>query len=245
MFFLEERKFYLKVKSIIEVKIYQGNNLKVADADVNIVIDVIRAFTVSAIAFERGVEHIILVKSIEDAFRYKEQNNQFLIAGERQGLAIEGFDLDNSPHNFSKQNLRGRVLVQTTSNGTKAVLNSLNAKEVFVTGLATIETVISHLKSKKQNLKVNIIASHPTGDEDLACAEYINSSLTGNPLSWEHIINRCYKCDAAVKFTDPQKPAFKIEDLAFCFKKLTYPFLMRVVKDFDVIKIVKEGFTHD
>jgi 2-phosphosulfolactate phosphatase len=55
-----------------------------------------------------------------------------LTAGERQGLPIAGFDLGNSPRSFTADRCRGKTLVMTTTNGTRAILACLDAERVLI-----------------------------------------------------------------------------------------------------------------
>ena len=72
-----------------EINIYQGNDLTLPDADINVVIDVVRAFTVSHYAFIRGAENIFLVPTVEDALSLKKTHPKSLLAGEINGLPID------------------------------------------------------------------------------------------------------------------------------------------------------------
>lgn len=91
--------------------------------DVAIMVDVLRASTTMTVAME-NFSQIIPVKSIEEAERLAKKYDAVL-AGERRGAAIEGFDVGNSPVEISKFN--GKVLVITTSNGTR-ILEGMKAK---------------------------------------------------------------------------------------------------------------------
>ena len=57
------------------------------------VVDVLRAFTTTAYAFDRGAKEIILVSTIEEAFELRERDGDYLLVGEVNGLPIDGFDL--------------------------------------------------------------------------------------------------------------------------------------------------------
>src|SRR5690625_3543313 len=122
------------------VYIYQGSSPPTTVANVTIVIDVIRALTVAHYAFLRGVSRIFLAESVEQALQIKQQNPDFLLAGEVDGFPIRGFDLDNSPSHIQQQNLQGQTLVQKTTNGVKATLNCLPSENVFVTGFTNART---------------------------------------------------------------------------------------------------------
>jgi 2-phosphosulfolactate phosphatase len=94
--------------------------------DVAILVDVLRASTTITVAME-NFRTIIPVKSIEEAEKLAEKYDAVL-AGERNGAAIEGFDTGNSPLEISK--FMGDVLVITTSNGTR-ILEGMKAKVVI------------------------------------------------------------------------------------------------------------------
>src|SRR5690606_22437639 len=106
---------------------------------------------------------------------------EFILAGEIQGLPIAGFDLDNSPVRLQNADLRGKFLIQKTTNGVKATLNSLNADHIFVTGFTnartTAEFIRKKLLSEDTTMSIHLIASHPSGNDDLACAQYISGIL--------------------------------------------------------------------
>jgi 2-phosphosulfolactate phosphatase len=91
--------------------------------DVAIMVDVLRASTTMTVAME-NFGQIMPVKSIEEAKKLADQYDAIL-AGERRGAAIEGFDFGNSPVEIS--NFSGKVLVITTSNGTR-ILEGMKAK---------------------------------------------------------------------------------------------------------------------
>src|SRR5665647_2342174 len=108
--------------STIDLRIIQGTEQGVPAADINIVIDVIRAFTVSHVAFRKGARAIFLVNTVDEAFALKAQHPDYLLAGEIAGLPIAGFDLDNSPYTVSMADVENKTLVQKTTHGVKATL---------------------------------------------------------------------------------------------------------------------------
>jgi 2-phosphosulfolactate phosphatase len=216
----------------MQVKIYQGKTSSPQAADITIVIDVIRAFTVAHYAFLGGACSIFLAETVEQAFRMHKEHPEFLLAGEVGGLSIEGFDLDNSPHHIKGKNLKEKILVQMTTNGVRATLNNLSSEQVFVTGFTNAKQTALFIKEKVvETSRVNIIASHPTGDDDLACAEYITSILQeSNAITKDEVIKRILHSFAAQKFFDKNEPNFKEEDIFLCAKELNSDFVMKVNK---------------
>jgi 2-phosphosulfolactate phosphatase len=230
--------------SAIDVRIIRGAAGEYPASDINIVIDVIRAFTVSHVAFLRGAREFLLVNTAEEAFALKAQNPAYLLAGEVAGLPIAGFDLDNSPHTFSQAVIEDKSVVQKTSNGVKATLLALNADTILVTGLSNAKNSARHARQIAGNLprcSVNIIASHPDYDDDLACAEYIRDHLLGlNTVKLEDVQNRIINSQPAQKFFDPQAPAFDERDIALCAREVPCDFVMQVDTHSALPRIVRK-----
>ena len=230
----------MSTSSSVEVRILQGQDAPYPRADINIVIDVIRAFTVSQIAFSKGVSEIFLVNTVAEAMALRAAQPGLLLAGEIDGLPIDGFDLDNSPHTFSQADLAGKSLVQKTTNGVKATLLALNADTVMVTGLSNAKTTALHARRlaqdraaqpdrENQRCTVNVIASHPEDDDDLACAQYIRDILLGeNAVRLADVQQRIHQSSPAEKFLDPAQPEYQAEDIPFCTQEVTVDFVMQV-----------------
>ena len=83
-----------------------------------IIIDVFRAFTTAAVAFDRGADKIILLAEVEDALALRRQGVGQLCMGEVDGIKPAGFDFGNSPYEVSQADLHGKTLLQSTRAGT-------------------------------------------------------------------------------------------------------------------------------
>jgi len=215
-------------------------------ADVNIIIDVIRAFTVSYYAFQAGVGKIILVSTEEEANRIKKEN--YVTSGEVNGYKIESFDFGNSPYDISKAELHKKNLLQRTTNGVKVTLSSLNADHIFVTGFINSLSLVNYIKflragSQKEIFKVNIIASHPSGQDDYACANYIKKHLLdkcmNHKLCDEEIVYKIIKSDAAQKFFEEKNLDFSINDIIMSLSIENSNFVMEVNKNNEYVEIHK------
>ena len=216
----------------MQVNVYQGRATSSQAADITIVIDVIRAFTVAHYAFIQGASGIYLAETVEQALQISEKQPELLLAGEVGGLPIEGFDLDNSPYEIIGKNLENKALVQMTTNGVRATLNNLSSRQVFVTGFANAKQTTLFIKENlAEKDKINIIASHPSGDDDLACADYMSSILKGSDaITKEKVIKRILHSSAAQKFFDKNETNYKQEDILLCTKELNSRFVMEVNK---------------
>jgi len=99
-----------------EIRRISATNLSEVTA---VVFDVLRATSSIITGLASGVEAIIPVRTVEEARKRKLEDPDLLLAGERGGLPPQGFDLGNSPEEF--ENLKGRRVVMTTTNGTAAI----------------------------------------------------------------------------------------------------------------------------
>jgi len=105
-----------------------------------VVFDILRATSTFVTALHQGAARIIPVSDIAEALAWREKEPQTLLAGERDGVRISAaqtgsiaFDLGNSPREFGPEIVRGRTIVSTTTNGTRA-LNACSAAAAVLAG---------------------------------------------------------------------------------------------------------------
>ncbi len=114
-----------------------------------VVFDIFRATSTFVTALANGAEAIIPVEEIAEALEIRRQRPEVLLAGERNGLRITAemtggvdFDLGNSPREFTPERVRGRTIVSTTTNGTRALRACAGACQVFVGGFLNLSAVV-------------------------------------------------------------------------------------------------------
>lgn len=229
----------------MNINIYQGVENKISYTDVNIIIDVIRAFSVSYYAFTAGVKKIFLVDSIEGALLLKQQSIDYILSGEISGYKIKEFDYGNSPYDIMNLDLTNKILVQKTTNGVKATLNYLNADNIYVTGFVNYYSLIKEIKKlNNYDLNINIIASHPDSDDDLACADLLKKCLLNNNINIkqleEETIYRILNSNSAKKFLDKNNIDFSLLDLTMCMYPDRNNFVMKLKKENNIPMIYKE-----
>lgn len=115
-----------------------------------VVIDVLRASSAITTAFFNGVAKMIPVASVEEAQKYKE--NGFLVAAERNGELIKGFDLGNSPFGYMNDKVKGKTIAITTTNGTQAINAARNASKVIIASFLNQDKVTEYLKTQKKDV---------------------------------------------------------------------------------------------
>ena len=199
-----------------------------------IVIDVIRAFTNAAFAFSRGAKEIYPVSKVKEALKFKAEIPNSLACGEVGGMQPEGFDFGNSPAQTKTLDLNGRVIVQRTGAGTQGIVRSVNASTILAASLVVANATVTHIRKLSPGTVTFVITGqmgNGSGDEDLACAEYLEALLKGQQPDSVPYIDRVYKSRDALLHLDPNLPAFPRSDLDHCTNIDAFDFAMSVTKE--------------
>ena len=110
-----------------------------------VVADILRATTTITFAVANGATAITPVLTPEDAFRLAADQPKVLIGGERGGMKVDGFDLGNSPREYTEAVVSDRQIVLTTTNGTRTLQACRAAERVLVGSFlnlrATVESI--------------------------------------------------------------------------------------------------------
>ncbi|MFC2075515.1 2-phosphosulfolactate phosphatase [candidate division KSB1 bacterium] len=99
---------------------------------VAVVIDALRASVTLSVMFARGMDHVIVVAEVEDAFDLKRASSDALLVGERGSLKIPGFDFGNSPLALASEDFSGRRAVFTSTTGSRRLIEAGGASAVLV-----------------------------------------------------------------------------------------------------------------
>ena len=112
-----------------------------------VVIDVLRASTTIVHALEAGAAQVIPCLEIEGARRIAAEwgDSDVLLGGERNGLPIDGFDLGNSPTEYTAEKVEGKTLIFTTTNGTRAMSRCSEADRVLVGAFVNARAIFEQL----------------------------------------------------------------------------------------------------
>ena len=97
-----------------------------------VIIDIFRATSSICYGIENGAEAIVPVSLVEECAAFKNNGTNYLLAAERDGKVVEGFDFGNSPFSYTKDKVEGKTIVLTTTNGTHALHLSRKAKKVVI-----------------------------------------------------------------------------------------------------------------
>ncbi|MGL5616084.1 MAG: 2-phosphosulfolactate phosphatase [Sarcina sp.] len=172
----------MKIDVVISADYIKKEDLK---GKAVIVIDVLRATSVITTAIANGATKVIPKLTVEEAFEEKEKlialGEKVLLGGERQALKIEGFDCTNSPLEYKKEVVNGKVVLLSTTNGTRALTLASKGEVVLVASLLNAKAVAEKLVQFGKDIV--IINSGTNGEfsmDDFICGGYIIDLVTEN-----------------------------------------------------------------
>ena len=127
-----------------------------------VVIDVLRAATTIAYALAAGAVQIIPCREISDALALADRfpPDEIVLGGERNGVPIDGFQLGNSPEEYSSDRVAGKTVIFTTTNGTRAMDHARAADEVLVAAFVDAAAVVARLLERE---KISILCAGTEG----------------------------------------------------------------------------------
>ncbi|MFZ5975014.1 MAG: 2-phosphosulfolactate phosphatase [Bacillota bacterium] len=112
-----------------------------------VVIDTLRATSVMITALSNGCLQVVPTIEIDEAMQCKRTmpEHRVLLGGERNAVLIPGFDLSNSPREYTREMVEGKVLVLTTTNGTAAIHRAASSKRVLIGAMLNASAVARRL----------------------------------------------------------------------------------------------------
>jgi len=173
----------MQAKKQIHIEVhFTPNNLdEMALKDKNIIIiDVLRASTSIVTALHHGAKEIIPVSTVENAVKISGSlfGDVTLRAGERNAKMIEGFNLGNSPLEYTEETVKGISIILITTNGSIAIVKGKHAKHLVVAGFVNMRSVL-HFFSELESDFMIICAGKENHFciEDAVCAGRIINEL--------------------------------------------------------------------
>ena len=121
-----------------------------------VVVDVLRATTTIVHALAAGCTAVRPCAEVEEARALAGQMRagRVLLGGERGGVPLPGFDLGNSPHEYSPKRCQGNTLVLTTTNGTRAILRAAKAERAVLAGFVNYSAVCEQLRLETRPIHI-------------------------------------------------------------------------------------------
>ncbi|KQB78093.1 MULTISPECIES: 2-phosphosulfolactate phosphatase family protein [Clostridium] len=204
-----------------------------------VVIDMFRATSVIVTALNNGCEEVIPFLTIEETLESSEELNreEYILGGERRAVKIDGFDLSNSPLEYTKEVVENKKVLITTTNGTRTLTKSNSAKRIIIAAMINAKAVADKLLEINED--VVIINAGTNGNfsmDDYICSGYI--------------INEMLKVDNQIELTDISKTANMIyennSDIISYVKEATHYSVMKSLElDNDIEYCIKKSIVNN
>lgn len=216
--------------------------------DATVVIDVLRATSTMVTALANGCLEVLPFFELNDAILFKKKHQDFLLCGERGGVKPDGFELGNSPVEFSKDVVEGKRIIFTTTNGTKALLRAHTiSKLVYICSFLNISATVDQLMNYDN---IGIICAGNDG-----YPSYEDTQVAGK-IIYELLKKREYELNDSSKiaynlWNSIGKPDFSGEhakklielgfdkDVEFCQNIDMFDTVVKLFKDNDLVSLRK------
>jgi 2-phosphosulfolactate phosphatase len=201
-----------------------------------VIIDVFRAFSVECYAMDSGASKIIATGEVAEAFELKKRYMKAVLVGERDEKKIKGFDYGNSPTEIIKADLTGKIVIHTTSAGTTGLVNAVNADTIVAGSFVNASAVVRYIVTAAPE-HVSLVAmgyrARESAEEDLLCAEYIESLITRRNGNFETRIANL-RITSGKRFFIPENIDFSPPtDFFLCTMTNRFNFILKAEKRFD------------
>jgi 2-phosphosulfolactate phosphatase len=207
----------MKIETILtplELPALAQRNLR---ATACVVFDVLRATSTFVTALHHGAQAIIPVSEIAEALAIKKKSPEVLLGGERNGVRISAdgidFDLGNSPREYTPEKVRGKTVVSTTTNGTRALRACAGAQMVLAASFLNLTATVEFLR--QNNFQNILLVCAGTGenqaDEDVLAAGALCELLGDLDLECGDVspLSKAPTCRRTPKFSDSTQVALR------------------------------------
>lgn len=208
-----------------------------------VIIDVFRAFSFECYAMNNNAKKIIPVGAKEVAYRLKEENEEYILAGERKGAILEGFDYGNSPTQIENVDFTDKTIIHTTSAGTQGIDNAINAEQIITGSLVNAKAIVEYIKKNKFEIVslvcMGLSATSQT-EEDNLCAEYIKCLLENKEIDIKTKMNELQFTSGKKFFDEEKQDVFPKKDFYLCTEANKFDFILKVEKDGTELNYIKK-----
>lgn len=203
--------------------------------DTVVVIDVLRSFTTAAVALARGARAIYPVDGVAAAALLASQiPNAVSVGAIGGGDPVPGFDFGNSPSQIGQADLAGKSLVMTTAAGVRGLQRFSKARRLFAASLVCARASAQAIRLAGADEVCFVITGEwvdRDGDEDIACADYIEALLRGEAVEPEAFSQRVRASDFGQRFAAGSWPNLPTADLKIAAHPDLFDFAMQVVHE--------------
>lgn len=203
--------------------------------DTVVVIDVLRSFTTAAVALSRGARAIYPVERIAEASAlFGQLDDAVSIGAVGGGDPVPGFDFGNSPSQLMQAELAGKQVVMTTAAGVRGLQRFRHARRLYAASFVCAAATAAAIRATGAREVCFVITGEwvdRDGDEDSACADYIEALLCGEVVAPEVFAQRVRQSDFGRRFTAGTWPNLPLADLELATRADIFDFAMPVRRE--------------
>lgn len=118
-----------------------------------VVVDIFRATSCMVAGIATGVKAIYPVAEVDECFAFGKKGK--IMAGERGGIKVDGFDIGNSPFDYMNEAYKGKEITVTTTNGTLAITKSVGAEQILIGAFLNQKAIQSHISKSKKDVIIH------------------------------------------------------------------------------------------
>jgi 2-phosphosulfolactate phosphatase len=173
-----------------------------------VAIDVIRAFTTAAYAFDAGADTITCVDGLDQVRALAPHVPDAFLMGEKRGMRPEGFDAGNETWSFDDLDLTGRALLQSTSFGTHGLVAAHGAADLLAASAVTVGATARWIIANRPDQPVTLLCTSTRTSEDRSVADHLAALLLGEEPDPERLADRVRSAtvEHAAIWTRPRGP---------------------------------------
>jgi 2-phosphosulfolactate phosphatase len=210
-------------------------------ADTVVVIDVLRSFTTAAVALDQGALAVYLVEDPTSVRHIRAKVERVVSVGAVAGGApVAGFDFGNSPSALRVAALSGKSVVLSTAAGVRGLHLFRRARRLYAGSLVCARATAEAIREAGAEEVCFVITGEwvdRDGDEDIACADYIESLLRCESTAPEPFAQRVQKSDFGLRFALGTWPNLPPADLEIASRTDLFGFAMPVHYEADELVI--------
>ncbi|MBP5997173.1 MAG: 2-phosphosulfolactate phosphatase [Azonexus sp.] len=200
--------------------------------DTVVVIDVLRSFTTAAVALASGARAIYPIAGISTAMALRGRMPAAVSVGAVVGGdPAPGFDFGNSPALLLQADLAGKAVVMSTAAGVRGLQRFRQARQLYAASLVCARATAAAIRAAGAQEVCFVITGEwvdRDGDEDIACADYIESLLCGDQAAPAQFAQRVRESDFGRRFAAGTWPNLSAADLELCAQPDLFGFAMPV-----------------
>lgn len=203
-------------------------------SDTVVVIDVLRSFTTAAVALERGARAVYPVEGVVAAAGLAARlAGSVSVGAVGGGDPVPGFDYGNSPSQLAEADVAGRPVVLTTAAGVRGLQRFHRAHHLFAASLLCARATAKAIRAARAREVCFVITGEwvdRDGDEDIACADYIEALLLGENAQADVFAQRVRDSDFGRRFAGGASPNLPPADLEIAADADRCTFAMPVIR---------------